>query len=355
MERIRSRTAQTVLPAAAPLRRTLTFWLLALLTALAGCATTGPGLPIDASHLPPPDSVIEISGLTPCTAETDPRVRLNRAAPVAILVHGYRGAPAYLRPLAQELADRGLQTVCFEYDDREMLITSAIELTRTIDALAAALVQPRITVVGHSQGGLIARKALVNELPKPVQAVGARVHLVTVATPFAGTASARLCASTTARVMTLGLGDLVCRLISGKKWYEITHASDFIREPGTLVDMVREHLMIITDEADSCRRFDARGACTVGDYVIGVREQRFPPVEAEPRAKRVLVKAGHLEIVGESGGSAGKLVAVLERYALVAPAPTPAPPHLVARSVARSGPRVVAQSVVYSAGQPAAR
>lgn len=327
----------SVVLAAARLRRLLNFCSAVLLTALAGCATTPDSLPIDASNLPPADSVIEISGVTPCTAETDPRVRLNRAAPVAILVHGYRGTPAHLRPLAQELADRGLQTVCFEYDDREMLITSAVELARTIDALAGLLVQPRITVVGHSQGGLIARKALVNELPEPVQAVGARLHLVTVATPFAGTASARLCASPTARVMSLGLGDLVCRLISGKKWYEITHASDFIREPGTLAPMVREHLMIITDEADSCRRFDARGVCTVGDYVIGVGEQRFPPVEAEARAKRVLVKAGHLEIVGESGGSAGKLVAVMERHALVAPAPTTAPePHMVARSLAPS-------------------
>lgn len=328
--------------------------LATLLTALTGCATTADRLPIDARHLPPPDAVIEISGLTPCTAELNPLVRLNRAAPVAILVHGYRGNPALLRPLAQELADRGLQTVCFEYDDRDMLITSAGELARAIDALSDVLVQPRITVVGHSQGGLIARKALVGELAEPVQAVGASVHLVTVAAPFAGTASARLCAWMPARVMTLGLGDLVCRLVSGRKWYEITHASDFIRNPGTLVPMVREHLMIITDEADSCRRFDARGACLVGDYVIGVGEQHFASVEAEPRAKRVEVKAGHLEIVGESGGSAGKLVAVMERYALVAPVPTaaPGPPHLVARADPRGAARSSTHTATRSTAHP---
>lgn len=332
----RSRSLSVVF-AAARLSRLRNFGSAVLLAALTGCTTTAETQPIDASHLPPTDSVVEISGLTPCTAEADPHVRLNRAAPVAILVHGYRGTPAHMRPLAQELTDRGLQTVCFEYDDREMLITSALELARTIDGLAEVLVQPRITVVGHSQGGLIARKALVQELPEPLHSPFARLKLVTVSTPFAGTASAKLCAWMPARIVTLGLGDLVCRLVSGKKWYEITYASRFIREPGTLVRSVSEHLLVITDESGSCRRFDARGACAEGDQVLGVGEQRFASVETDPRATVEVVKAGHLEIVGESGGSASKLVAAMAKHALVAPDPTSLPGRrVVARSAAHA-------------------
>lgn len=310
----------------------LKFWWVALLTALAGCATSGNNLPIDAHRLPGYDSALEISGLSPCTAEADRHLRLNRSAPVAVLVHGARGAPRHLRLLAQELANRGLQTICFEYDNREMLVTSAVKLARSIDALASVLVRPDIILVGHSQGGLIARKALVQELAEPMQAQQARVNLVTVSTPFAGIATARLCASTPARVLSLGLGDLVCRLVSGKKWYEITHASNFIREPGTLVRMVRKHLLVITDESGTCRRFDVRGSCVEDDHVINVGEQHYPTVDAEPRATQVVIKAGHLEIVGESGGSAAKLVKVMAQHALIAPDPIPPHPdqHVVA-------------------------
>lgn len=326
----------SVFPAAPTLRRRLTCWSVALAPVLAGCATGIDGPAVAAGRWAPAEGVLAIGGLLPCAADPDPRLQLDRAAPVAVLVHGYHGTPSHLRPLAQALADRGLQTICFEYDDREMLITSANELARSIEALAGVLVHPDITIVGHSQGGLIARKALVAELAEPVRAPGAHLNLVTVAAPFAGTASARLCASTTARVLTLGIGDLVCRLVSGKKWYEITHASDFIRAPGTLVDTVHEHLIVVTDEAGSCRRFNARGTCTLGDYVVGVQEQDYPPVKADPRATRVLVKAGHSQIVGEVGGSVGQLVALMARHAMVAPDPIPrSGRHLVARLTGR--------------------
>lgn len=312
--------------AAAPLlylRRSVCHALLTGLLAVAllgGCATDSERTPIDISLLPLPDRELLVSGLGPCTAEADRHVRLNKTAPVAILVHGFLGSPSRMRPLAQELSFRGLQTICFSYDDRDSLMHSSGELARAIDALAAELVAPQITVIGHSHGGLIARKALVAERPDPLGASQARLHLVTVATPFSGTALARWCAYTPARILTLGLGDLVCRLISGKKWYEITYASEFIRQPGKLVSMVQDHLLIMTDEASSCRTFDAQGYCSRADYVISLPEQHFPPVEDGPRVTPVQVKAGHLEIIGELGGGAGKLLTVLQQRGLLAPA-----------------------------------
>lgn len=305
-----------------------------VLALLGGCATDGERTPIDTSRLPIPDSDLQVSGLGPCTAEPDRRIRLNRSAPVTILIHGFLGSPSRMRPLAQELAFRGVQTVCFSYDDRDSLMRTSGQLTRTIEALAAELAAPQITVIGHSQGGLIARKALVAERPEPLAAKQARLHLVTVSTPFAGTSLARWCAYPAARILTLGLGDLACRLISGKKWFEITYASDFIRQPGQLVNMVEDHLLIITDETRSCRSFDAQGYCEQADYVISVAEQRFPPVENAPRVTPVQVQAGHLEIIGESGGGAVKLLAVLQQQGLLAPAdasPQEAPDAALAR------------------------
>lgn len=306
-------------------RRSLRHALVAGVVSLAllgACATDGERTPIDTSRLPLPDSNLQVSGLGPCTAEPDRAIQLNRAAPVAILVHGFLGAPSRMRPLAQELAFRGVQTICFSYDDRDSLMHSSGQLTRAIEALAAELTSPQITVIGHSYGGLIARKALVAERPDPLVANQARVHLVTVSTPFAGTSLARWCAYPPARILSLGLGDLVCRLISGKKWYEITYASEFIRQPGRLVSMVQDHLLIVTDETRSCRTFDEQGYCSQADYVISLPEQHFPPVENDVRVTPVKVQAGHLEIIGESGGGAVKLLAVLQQQGLLPPAGT---------------------------------
>ena len=108
------------------------------------------------------------------------------------------------------------------------------------------------------------------------------------------------CAATALRVASLGLNDLACWIVSGDSWYEITHASDFIRQPGSLAPQVRRHLKVVTDERGTCRRRDGTGQCLEGDYIFSLDEQRYPPVANAPRATDVVVPAGHVEIVGET-------------------------------------------------------
>ena len=291
-------------------------------TLLAGCVTRPddpPELrPIERGQLPAPTAQLNIPGLGPCTDVADRTLSLDTSQPVNVLVHGCFGSAGRFRSLAQVLAFHGQQTACFSYNDRDSLMVSSGQLARAVEALGKQLSPARVTVIGHSQGGLVARKALVADRPDPLDG-SAQLRLVTVSAPFGGIESARLCAEPYARILTLGIGDLACRAISGDKWYEITYASAFIRQPGRLHRSVTDHLKVDTDERGSCRQFGPDGRCTKDDYVFSVEEQQYPLVNEHPGVVGVEVKAGHVEIVGDTNVRPDKLIAVLQQQGVIRP------------------------------------
>lgn len=299
---------------------------LALLLAifLAGCASTpqpdANGI-ADPGRLPSAQRVVSIAGLRPCNDASERTLQIDPSQPINLLVHGCNGSTGRFKALAEVLAFHGQQSACFEYDDRDSLMLSSGQLARAVDTLAAHLEKPEITVIGHSMGGLIARKAFVESHPAALRNTQMDLRLVTVSAPFAGIAAARMCAAPALRIATLGLNDLVCWLISGDNWYEITHASEFIQAPGSLLPQVRSHLKVVTDERGTCRRQNEAGQCIEDDYIFSVQEQRFPPVTLAPRTTDIEVAAGHVEIVGESGITPRKLIDVFQREGIVRATP----------------------------------
>ena len=160
---------------------------------LAGCASHDPivARDLDPGRLPPPDRALSIAGLGPCTDNPDRSLHLKAGEPVTVLVHGCFGSSGQFRALAQVLAFQGQQSACFTYDDRAALDDSAAALRRAATLLAGQAGSPPVTVIGHSQGALIARRALTDALePTPslpaTQAVDWR--LVTISGPFSGIA-----------------------------------------------------------------------------------------------------------------------------------------------------------------------
>ncbi|MCP1727087.1 hypothetical protein J2T60_001052 [Natronospira proteinivora] len=277
---------------------------------------------IDRSWLPEPDRSLEIAGLGPCSDREDRDFSLDGSQPVTVIVHGCYGSAGRLRSLSEVYAFHGQQSICFEYDDRDSLEKSSAELIEALDALAESLeVGVSINVLAHSQGGLIARRAAVENRPDGRRIKHAPEELVTVSAPFAGISAASPCGSRLKHVLSLGITVGICRYISGDKWWEITSSSDFIRQPGQLVSETRRHLKVVTDERDSCRIQNDSGECLSRDGVFGLEEQYFSGVDADPRVSNVEVRAGHVEIVGDADQPPVKLIEVLQAAGLLQETP----------------------------------
>ncbi|MBN1378646.1 MAG: alpha/beta hydrolase [Gammaproteobacteria bacterium] len=269
-------------------------------------------------QLPKPDIALNIPGLGPCNDNPDRSLLLNSQQPVTVLVHGCNGSAGRFRTLSEVLAFHGQQSACFSYNDRDSIIRSSGQLADVVEALATHLSVPRITVMGHSQGGLVARKAFVSERNDSIQS-NAQLQLVTISAPLSGIRAARFCAIPLLRIATLGLHDLICWMISGDNWYEITAVSDLINNPGALIPSVERYLLVATDERDSCRRYNNSGNCIKDDFVFSLAEQKLPPVQTGVAADYVQVRAGHVEIVGESGVTPEKLIQVLQNAGIIKP------------------------------------
>lgn len=295
---------------------------LVLVCGLAACAT--PDLfvaaDLEPGRLAAPDTTLSIPGLGPCTDNPDRRLRIDASQPVHVLVHGCFGSSGQFRGLAQVLAFHGQQAACFTYDDRAKLADSAAQLRVAITQLAEQSRVPRVTVIGHSQGALIARRSLTDTQAGPLPGKEVGLRLVTVSGPFAGIDAARPCGRTWLYPLTLGLLPLSCYVGTGPKWADITFSSRFIREPGQLAAPVLGHLKIDTDERGSCRRTEG-GRCVESDDIFSLDEQRNVAVEGEPRMKRVLVNAGHVEIVGDKREAPMKLISILQAEGVLRPTP----------------------------------
>jgi hypothetical protein len=270
---------------------------------IAGCAISPTVhtrvVAVDDPNLPAPDMTLNIAGLGPCNDGADRSLRLNSRHLVTVLVHGCFGSAGRFRTLSEVLAFHG-------------------QLADAVEALSARLVSPQIAVIGHSQGGLVARKALVSERVDPIES-HAQLKLVTISAPLSGIRAARSCGVPALRIATLGIHDLLCWMISGDKWYEITAASDFIQKPGALDASVEHYLLVATDEEGSCRRYDDSGRCSKDDFVFTLDEQELPPVHVGTTAREVEVRAGHVEIVGESGVTPVKLIKILQQEGYLRP------------------------------------
>jgi pimeloyl-ACP methyl ester carboxylesterase len=294
--------------------------LMATAGLLGGCATHDGTIAVDLEpgRLPPPNTTLNIPGLGPCTDNPDRSLHLDSTQPVHVLVHGCFGSSGQFRALAQVLAFHGQQSACFTYDDRAKLDDSATELRRAIRQISEESRVPQITVVGHSQGALVARKSLTESLPAPLPSQSVALRLVTVSGPFSGIESARTCGKGWLYPLTLGLLPLSCYAVTGAKWADITYSSRFIVEPGGLSRQVVDHLKIDTDERGTCRREEA-GRCVENDDIFSLAEQRNPRVEADSRMRRVQVNAGHVEIVGDKRVAPTKLIAVLQDEGVLRP------------------------------------
>jgi len=271
----------------------------------------------NAKHLPTPDVTAQIASLSNCTHPDSDELLLNSQEPVTVIVHGCFSSAGRFRSLADVFAFHGQQTVCFSYNDRDSLTKSSNELITAIEELAAVLEKPDVTVIGHSQGGLVARRALIEERPDRLAIDDVEIELATISTPFGGIGAAAHCGSKTLAWLSLGLVKPLCQIITGRKYRDIPANSEFILQPGQLISSVNRHVKIVTDEVDTCRDYDENGVCREDDFVFSVDEQNQHVVDAYEGMLALVVKAGHVEIVGDANTAPEKLIGVLQEQGLL--------------------------------------
>ncbi len=264
-----------------------------------------------------------VPGLYPCSIRGPGVVELDPTRPLTVLVHGCRSSGERFKTLSQVFEAHGQQTICFNYNDRDSINTSATQLAGALSSLQRRLDPQELTVLGHSQGGLIARRALQADLPRPlVTRDGFTYRLVTVSAPFSGINSSADCGKTWLHVLSLSITVGVCLAVTGNKWTEIPPGSRFLKNATPLVGT--RHLQIVTDERESCRRRRPDGTCAVADFVFGFDEQESAVVNASANLTRVRVRSGHAAVVGEDGAPPLQLIEVLQEQGVLAQTPVEA-------------------------------
>ncbi|MFL0810044.1 MAG: alpha/beta hydrolase [Agarilytica sp.] len=300
-------------------------YIFSFLLILTGCSSSFPYVPekqpLDSSSLPAPDLTLSIPSLSVCTDSDDKSIVIDSQSPLTVLVHGCNGSAGRFRSLAQLYAFHGQQAVCYSYDDRDSLIQSADKLAVAVGELASNTTNQNITIIGHSMGGLIARKAVEksNDYAKTLSDID--LELITISAPLSGIDAANHCGLKPLHWFSAGIIPGICWLITGDNWYEITSSSSFIRNPEPLIPSVEKYLKIVTNEKNTCRRKAKDGSCIESDYVFDLSEQYHTRIDNYQNVTGVQVDAGHVEIVGDKRIVPRKLLSILQEYDMLSDTP----------------------------------
>jgi hypothetical protein len=276
---------------------------------------------LNMDQYPGANLAVNIANLSHCEDSEDKTLHLNTDEAITVIVHGCFSSAGRFRSLADVYSFHGQQAICFNYDDRDRLSSSSAELVTAMEGLSEVLQQPKITVVGHSQGGLLARRAFTQERPDRFTANNADISLVTISAPFGGINIASHCGSKAMAWLSLGISKLICQIVTGSKFREIPPNSDFINSPGNLIPALNQHLKIATDEYGSCRQYNAQNECIEDDFVFSLDEQTQQAIEDDTGFRSLTVKSGHVEIVGDENTTPTKLIKILQQHDFLNPTP----------------------------------
>jgi len=248
-----------------------------------------------------------------CGEKGASKLNLDPTKPITVLVHGCYASKGQFSVLSDVFGERGQQTVCFTYDDQESLDIVASQLSEALTELLARTDTKSITVIGHSQGGLISRRALTENHAQKLEAdPNAKIRLVTISSPFGGIETASHCGLKALHIASFGITYMVCKAVAGEKWHEIAPNAGFITKPGMLVKNVQSHLKLVTDEKNICRKWKNKNVCLQDDYVFSLDEQYQPIVDEDNRVLNFVLTEGHAHVVGLAGKPPLTLIKTLQ-------------------------------------------
>lgn len=116
-------------------------------------------------------------------ALSDAEHPFNEENPPLILVHGIKSNPSDLMPLIEKLKNQSFQLYVLAYDDfKTRTAKNGTFLSQEISKLG----KRTVTLVAHSMGGLISRKAIADFVENRTIAEYETIRLFTIDTPWHG-------------------------------------------------------------------------------------------------------------------------------------------------------------------------
>ncbi len=260
--------------------------------------------------------LVEIDGVTPCTLDSREPGALDPDAPIIVLVHGCGDSAGRFTTLAEVFEAHGQQAICFTYESRDTIEVGAQRFARALAKLEQHAPAQPIIVIGHSQGGLVARRALSDALTD-APSLRSEYTLVTISSPFAGIHVARHCGLGWLHGISLGITAAICRGVAGRNWTEIHRTAEPVQDPGEFAARVA-YVQIRTDERGSCRVKREDGSCVEDDFVFSLEEQHNPKT-LDSISSELEIEAGHIAIVGEPGVVPEQLINLLQAERIMNP------------------------------------
>jgi len=259
------------------------------------------------------------SDLDCCNDFSNQVINLKTNTDIIVLVHGCKASSKHFTTLKEVFASRGQQAICFSYNYRDSIEECSGKLIEAINSVNDLINPPTITIIGHSQGGLVARRALIHDRSdaRALSFPDTKIRLVTISSPFNGIKASSHCGIPALHIASVGTTVVICQAIAGSTWSEIHPSSDFINNPGQMSVNVSTHLKINTDEDNICRTQDAQGNCMEDDFVFGLDEQYSSVIDNDTRVSNIELKAGHARVIGSSGRPPFELIETLESTSIM--------------------------------------
>ena len=218
--------------------------------------------------------------------------------PVVVLVHGYKSEDE-LGPLEEAYIKKGYEVVRFKYDWEASLEKSADLLVDEITTIQQKYHLKEVKVVAHSMGGLVSRRAMIEDRNKTLANKDFKVNFTSIASPFGGFSSANV-----ARLLPYNI------LGAKESHRSLATKSAFITNPGNLGKNIT-HTKIETIETNKkrniIREVVAKGKnsstiyklpVTVKDAVALPHHQTNDKVDKDPQITKIIrLEMGHVGVL----------------------------------------------------------
>lgn len=108
--------------------------------------------------------------------------RCGNDRPMVVCIHGLNSSAERFDTMRAHLRGNGFATAAIQYDDAQPISDTASEVAVIVNSIQRKQRQPKLALIGHSMGGLVARAMLENpEIESKTVS-----HLITLGTPHGG-------------------------------------------------------------------------------------------------------------------------------------------------------------------------